>query len=425
MNANTSVPVSHNSLPTNVVSVPHESSAYCEKTPMELAVLNAGGRAYDGCDHCPICLMLLKVSLGKNPVTSLFGMTTRDPLLQDIVSRLLKFEISSQEERVDTCKRGLCRFHALHYKLYVHRFNIDTMIAIREFVDTAKVLDDGTIEQIFANLDKLEAIFEKNVTKWIKDMQARVLHTFTENVEKEFICLKGELRNRLRAKELQLEKRIEDIYQEKEEALDEAEARLQVQMQAEKFKKAKFCLDTYGRVYRSASSTGQPNLLHLMRRHDDDERNVASKFDEELRAQYIRKVDKAKERQERDLAVWKQKLDAHRKQEYCVVRDTTEKFQRGKQNRLQRLRDVQVSEAKKIIDDFRKHAVHMRSLAMRRGVSVQTTTLRPITPIILGYMLLVLKRALPPSLHSRTIMKDGIPLHDSKAGTVLAQFAAW
>lgn len=162
-----------------------------------------------------------------------------------------------------------------------------------------------------------------------------------------------------------------------------------------------------------------------MKTYADSERKDGERFDDDLRVAYLRKVDKAKELQDKELLVWKGKLDNHRKQQYVTVRDTTAKFHLGKQNRLQRLRDVQASEAKKVFDDFRRHMVHMRSLALRRGVNVQTTTLRPITPTICGYMLLVLKRALPTSLQPKTIMKDGVPLHDSKAGTVLAQFAAW
>ena len=138
-------------------------------------------------------------------------------------------------------------------------------------------------------------------------------------------------------------------------------------------------------MYRAASGTGHQNLLGLMKNHGEEEREHAEKIDENLREHYNRQVHKARERQERDIAIWKDKLDSQRKQEYCVVRDTTEKFQRGKSNRLQRLRDIQVTEVKKIIDDFKKHAVHMRSLAMRRGVNVQTTTLRPITPTVCGY----------------------------------------
>eukprot|EP00392_Amoebophrya_sp_AT5.2_P000025 g25.t1 len=411
-------------LEMSTVSVP-ETAHYVERTPLELAVLKAGKKQYDGCDHCPCCLMLLKVSLGRHPVTSLYSATTRDEELQTLVQETLKFQISSDPMHVDLSKRSLCRFHALHYKLYVHRFNIDTMIAIKTFDHEDMVLDDATMEQVLSNLPSVEKAWEKSYGQWVRDLQAHVLELFAENVEKSFLCLKADLHQKLFAKEKQLEKRISQIQEEQDLALDEAEGRLQIQMQSEKFKRAKHQLDDYGRVYRNASSTGQPHLFQLMKTYADSERKDGERFDDDLRVAYLRKVDKAKELQDKELLVWKGKLDNHRKQQYVTVRDTTAKFHLGKQNRLQRLRDVQASEAKKVFDDFRRHMVHMRSLALRRGVNVQTTTLRPITPTICGYMLLVLKRALPTSLQPKTIMKDGVPLHDSKAGTVLAQFAAW
>ncbi len=180
-------------------------------------------------------------------MTSLYSATSRDATLQSVISELLQFRISSEQGRVNMCKRGLCRFHALHYKLYVHRFNIDTMIAIKHFDDTGKVLDDATIEQVFANLESnVEACFESCYKKWIKDLQQHILEQFSENVEKEFVCLKAELRNKLHEKERQLEKRIKMIQEEQDDALDAAEARLQVQMQTEKFKKVKTMLDDYG-----------------------------------------------------------------------------------------------------------------------------------------------------------------------------------
>ncbi len=42
------------------VSIP-EAASFVERTPLELAVLRSNPKIYDGCDHCPACLSLLKV----------------------------------------------------------------------------------------------------------------------------------------------------------------------------------------------------------------------------------------------------------------------------------------------------------------------------------------------------------------------------
>ena len=205
----------------------------------------------------------------------------------------------------------------------------------------------------------------------------------------------------------------------------QAEARLQVELQNKRYKKSKQLWQTYGAAYRSTATIGQRNLLQLMRQinsYEDDER---AKFDEELKSSFDVKVAHAKSLQERLIGVWREKLDAARQQQYCAVRETTKKFERGKNNRLRRLREIQLGESKKILTEFRKHSVHMRSLALRVGSSTQTTTMRPITPTIFGYLLHVLKRALPPALQSKTVLRDGEPLHDSKVGTVLSQFQSW
>lgn len=179
-------------------------------------------------------------------MTSLYSATTRDEELQTLVQETLKFQISSDPMHVDLSKRSLCRFHALHYKLYVHRFNIDTMIAIKTFDHEDMVLDDATMEQVLSNLPSVEKAWEKSYGQWVRDLQTHVLDLFAENVEKSFLCLKADLHQKLFAKEKQLEKRISQIQEEQDLALDEAEGRLQIQMQSEKFKRAKHQLDDYG-----------------------------------------------------------------------------------------------------------------------------------------------------------------------------------
>ena len=58
---------------------------YVDRTPTELAVLRVTPQVFDGCDECPCCLVLLKVSLGKKPATSLYKATQLDDEMREIV----------------------------------------------------------------------------------------------------------------------------------------------------------------------------------------------------------------------------------------------------------------------------------------------------------------------------------------------------
>lgn len=102
----------------------------------------------------------------------------------------------------------------------MHRFNIDTMIAVRQFDDVSRVLDDSTIEAIFDNLDSLDTGYEKCLIRWVRTLQEDVFSGFALNVDKEFACLKTELRKQLVSKEKQIESRIRQAEAEKERALD-------------------------------------------------------------------------------------------------------------------------------------------------------------------------------------------------------------
>ncbi len=124
---------------------------------------------------------------------------------------------------------------------------MDTMIAIRQFEDTSKVLDDGIVEQIFDNLESLEMEYERALIRWVRFLQAAVMEDFGGNVEKEFVCLRSELKKQLNDKEKVIEDKIAQVEHEKEIALEDAETRWQIELQNKKFRKSKNLLDAYGK----------------------------------------------------------------------------------------------------------------------------------------------------------------------------------
>jgi len=328
---------------------------------------------FTGFLRCPLCHALLRCYAGEvaEGLTAAHRAPTSKVQLpsEELLQKLLHLEADVSREEDRALAGHLCHFHSFHRHRYVLWLRLggvarDLLPKRRElFVSLA-----AEMERAEECLEPQCRSFVQAVSRHVRTLQQDLRQSFRRSLLEEARQVANQWQNQLGEVEQQIGQRIGEREFEISESLDTLERLLEEEIESKQARRSRYLVQEYAEEIRHLEEHPAHIGAGLVAVLESVQLKQAERmrFGAELRQALLARVQQAKFREQRDVAIWANKLANLRDLQEWQMNTEQELVMSRVDIAVKRLEKEQALDARRIMQLFGQHMTHLRNLLSRR-----------------------------------------------------------